>query len=173
LLEPTNGRITVGGLDLAVCSPDAWWRLVAWVPQRPSLLRGTVTENIRLGDPGASDSRVREAARLAAADGFIEALPGGYDTVIGDGGRPLSPGERRRLGLARAFLRDAALVILDEPTADLDPENVERVGEAVERLREGRTVLLIAHRPELVRRADRVVRLEHGATVQMAVRVAA
>jgi thiol reductant ABC exporter CydD subunit len=173
LLEPTNGRITVGGLDLAVCSTEAWRRLVAWVPQRPSLVRGTVMENIGLGDPDASEARVREAARLAGAADFIEALPAGYETVIGDGGRPLSPGERRRVGLARAFVRDAALVILDEPTADLDPENVERVGEAVERLREGRTMLLIAHRPELVRRADRVVRLEQGATVPVAVREAA
>jgi ATP-binding cassette, subfamily C, bacterial CydD len=173
LLEPTDGRITVGGLDLAVCSSDAWRRLVAWVPQRPALVRGTVTDNIRLGDPGASHSRVRAAARLAAADGFIDALPDGYDTLIGDGGRPLSPGERRRVGLARAFLRDAALVILDEPTADLDPQNVERVAEAVERLRAGRTVLLIAHRPELVRRADRVVCLESCATVRAAESVAA
>jgi ATP-binding cassette, subfamily C, bacterial CydD len=173
LLEPTGGRITVGGLDLAVCSTDAWWRLVAWLPQRPSLVRGSVTENIALGDPDASDARVREAARLAGADDFIEALPAGYETVIGDGGRPLTPGERRRIGLARAFVRDAALVILDEPTADLDPENVERVAEAVERLREGRMVLLIAHRPELVGRADRVVRLVQGAMVPVPMREAA
>ncbi|HEX8856181.1 MAG TPA: thiol reductant ABC exporter subunit CydD [Thermoleophilaceae bacterium] len=173
LIEPTGGRITVGGVDLAVCSTDAWRRLVAWVPQHPSLLRGTVTENIRLGVPGASIDRVREAARLAGADGFIEALPEGYDTIIGDGGRRLSPGERRRVGLARAFLRDAALVILDEPTADLDPESVERVADAVERLRDGRTMLLIAHRPELVGRADRVVLLESGAAVPLRMREAA
>ena len=173
LLEPTDGRITVGGLDLAACSTDAWRRHLAWVPQRPSLVRGTVMENIGLGDPDASVARVREAVRLAGADDLIESLPAGYETLIGDGGRPLSPGERRRVGLARAFVRDAALVILDEPTADLDPENVERVGDAVERLSEGRTVLLIAHRRELVRRADRVVRLEQGATAPVAVREAA
>jgi ATP-binding cassette subfamily C protein CydD len=173
LIEPTDGRITVGGVDLAVVSTDAWRRWVAWVPQRPSLLRGTVAENILLGDPGASEPRVREAARLAGADGFIEALPDGYHTLVGDGGRRLSPGERRRVGLARAFLRDAALVILDEPTADLDPESVARVGEAVERLRDGRTMLLIAHRPELVARADRVVLLESGAAVPVGLREAA
>jgi ABC-type multidrug transport system fused ATPase/permease subunit len=115
-----------------------------------------VADNVRLGDPGASDQRVRDAAALAGAAGVIASLPEGYATVVGDGGRALSPGERRRIGLARAFLRDAPLVILDEPTADLDPDSVTVVAEAVARLREGRTVLLIAHRPELsVRRPGR------------------
>jgi ATP-binding cassette, subfamily C, bacterial CydD len=173
LLAPTEGRITVGGIDLASCAPEAWWQRVAYVPQRPALLRGTVAENISLGDPGAPLTRVREAARLAGANGFIEALPAGYETVVGDGARALSPGERRRVALARAFLRDARLVVLDEPTADLDPDSVERVGEAVERLCEDRTVLLIAHRPELVRRADRVVRLERGVALPTPMREAA
>ena len=135
---------------------------VAWVPQHPTVLRGSVADNIRLGDATASDARVLHAAALAGADGFIEALPRGHETLVGDGGRPLSAGERRRLGLARAFLRDAPLVVLDEPTADLDPLSAELVADAVERVCAGRTVLLIAHRPELVRRADRVVRLERG-----------
>ena len=135
---------------------------VAWVPQHPTLLRGSVADNIRLGDATASDERVLQAAALAGADGFIEALPRGHETLVGDGGRPLSAGERRRLGLARAFLRDAPLVVLDEPTADLDPLSAELVADAVERVCAGRTVLLIAHRPELVRRADRVIRLERG-----------
>ena len=165
LLEPTQGRVTVGGIDLGDCRPEAWRRLVAWVPQRPALLHGTVAENILLGKPGAPELDVRRAATLAGADGFIARLPAGYDTVVGDAGRPLSPGERRRIGLARAFLRDAPLVILDEPTADLDPASVERVASAVGRLRAGRTMLLIAHRGELVRRADRIVRLERGAAV--------
>ena len=93
------------------------------------------------------------------------ALPEGYDTVVGEGGRPLSAGERQRIAIARAFLRDAELVILDEPTANLDPVSAELVGEAIERLRPGRTVLLIVHRPELATRADRVVRLEDGRIV--------
>jgi ABC-type multidrug transport system fused ATPase/permease subunit len=152
----------VGGVDLARCQTDAWRRHVAWVPQHPILLRGTVADNIRLGDPTASDQAVRQAAALAGADGFIGALPHGHETLVGDGGRPLSAGERRRLGLARAFLRDAPLVLLDEPTADLDPVSAELVAEAVERACAGRTVLLVAHRPGLVRRADRVVRLERG-----------
>jgi thiol reductant ABC exporter CydD subunit len=167
LVEPTAGRISVGGVDLARCDRRAWLRLIAWVPQHPSLFRGTVAENVRLGDPHASDQRVLDAAVLAGADGFIRALPSGYATEVGDGGRPLSPGERRRVGLARALLRDAPLVVLDEPTADLDPHSVKLVSEAVCGLKaEGRTMLVIAHRPELVGHADRAVRLLHGSSVQ-------
>jgi ATP-binding cassette subfamily C protein CydD len=165
LLQPTAGRVTIGGTDLAGCNLDAWRRHVAWVPQHPALLRSTVAENIRLGTPSAPDERVRAAAALAGADGFVRALPAGYATLVGDGGRPLSPGERRRIGLARAVLRDAPLVILDEPTADLDPVGVEVVAAVVRRLAAGRTVLLIAHRPEVVEHADRIVRLERGAIV--------
>ena len=159
LAEPTAGRVTAGGVDLAGCDPAAWRAQVAWVPQRPTLFRGTVAENIRLGDAAASDAAVREAAAQAGADGFVRELPGGYETVVGDGGRPLSAGQVRRIALARAFLRDAPLVVLDEPTADLDPASAEAVGEAVVRLLGGRTVLLVTHRPELEARADRVVRL--------------
>jgi thiol reductant ABC exporter CydD subunit len=162
--EPDAGRITVGGLDLAECRTDLWRSMVAWVPQRPTMFRGTVAENIGLGVRGASQQRIRDAAMLAGADRFVRALPFGYETAIGDGGRPLSAGERRRIALARAFLRDAPLVILDEPTADLDRTSADVVAEAVERLRVERTVLVIAHRPELVQRADRVVSLDVGGT---------
>ncbi len=163
--EPTSGRIMVGGLDLADCQTDLWRRLIAWVPQRPTIFRGTVGDNIRLGDAHASEQMVRDAAVLAGADRFVRALPAGYETIVGDGARPLSAGERRRIALARAFVRDAPLVILDEPTADLDPTSAAVVAESVERLRAGRTVLLIAHRPELVQHADRVVVLGEGGTV--------
>jgi thiol reductant ABC exporter CydD subunit len=162
LADPTAGRVTVGGTDLARCDIEAWRRQLAWVPQHPTIFRGTVADNIRLGRAGADDAAVRAAAGLAGADGFVQELPDGYETLVGDGGRPLSAGERRRLALARAFLRDAALVVLDEPTADLDPESAELVGRAMERLSRGRTVLLIAHRPEFARRADRVVVLAGG-----------
>jgi ATP-binding cassette, subfamily C, bacterial CydD len=162
LAEPTAGRVSVGGVDLARCDTEDWRRQLAWVPQHPTVFRGTVADNIRLGGGDASDEDVREAARLAGADEFVRALPGGYETLVGDGGRPLSAGERRRVALARAFVRDAPLVILDEPTADLDPDSAELVARAIERLRHGRTVLLIAHRPELAGRADRVVVLEGG-----------
>jgi thiol reductant ABC exporter CydD subunit len=165
LIEPTAGRISIGAADLAGCNSESWRRLIAWVPQHPTLFRGTVEENIRLGDPNASEQRMLDAAVMAGADGFIRALPHGYETQIGDGGRSLSPGERRRIGLGRAFLRDAPLVLLDEPTADLDPHSVEVVSAAVRRLKEGRTMLVIAHRTELVAHADRAVHLVRGAAV--------
>ncbi len=162
--DPIAGRITVGGVDLADCRTDVWRRFLAWVPQRPTIFRGTVGDNIRLGAPRATAARTREAAMLAGADRFVRELPSGYETVVGDGGRPLSAGERRRIALARAFLRGAPFVILDEPTADLDPVSADVIAEAVERLRPGRTVLLIAHQAGLVHQADRVVSLDPGGT---------
>jgi ATP-binding cassette, subfamily C, bacterial CydD len=172
-VQPAAGRVTVGGVDLAGCDVAAWRRQVAWVPQRPALLRASVADNLRLGAPEAADDGVRGAAALAGADAFIASLPAGYDTLIGDGGRALSPGQRRRIGLARAFLRDAPLVILDEPTADLDVHSVAVVAAAVDRLRAGRTTLVIAHRAELVERADRVVRLAMRAAAPEPERLAA
>jgi thiol reductant ABC exporter CydD subunit len=162
LARPSSGRVTAGDADLAECDPQAWRANVAWVPQRPTLFRGTVAENIALGEPQAGEARTRAAAELAGADAFIRRLPDGYGTIVGDGGRALSAGERRRIAIARAFLRDAPLVILDEPTANLDRESAEAVGSALARLRRGRTVLLIAHDEEMVRRADRTVRLDSG-----------
>jgi ABC-type transport system involved in cytochrome bd biosynthesis fused ATPase/permease subunit len=160
--QPASGRILVGDVDLADVDPAAWRRRIAYVPQRPTLFHGTVADNIRLGDPGADDDAVRRAAELAGAHEFVSALPQGYDTPVGEAERQLSTGERRRIALARAFLRDAPLVLLDEPTADLDPGRVALVSAAIERVRPGRTVLLVAHRPELASRADRVVRLADG-----------
>jgi ABC-type multidrug transport system fused ATPase/permease subunit len=162
LVDPTGGRVTVGGVDLARCSTDSWRRQIAWLPQHPTIFRGTVADNIRLARAEACGEDVRDAAVLAGADRFVRMLPDGYETIVGDGGRPLSVGERRRIALARAFLRDASLVVLDEPTADLDPASAELVGRAIERLRVGRTMLLIAHRPELSSRADRIVGLARG-----------
>jgi ATP-binding cassette, subfamily C, bacterial CydD len=173
MLAPTEGRILIGDAELSGCSLDAWRRQVAWVPQHPTLLRATVADNIRFGEPGVPDRLVREAAARAGADGFIGTLPDGYATVVGDGARTLSAGERRRLGLARAFLRDAPLVILDEPAADLDPHGVELVADAVRRLQAGRTMLVIAHRSELVECAHRVVRLVDGAAAPEIVEAAA
>lgn len=160
LAEPSAGRIVVGGRDLAGVDAAMWRRQLAWVPQRATLIRGTIADNIRLGRPDAPEPEVESAARAAAAD-FAP-----LTTRVGEGGRPLSAGEVQRIALARAFLRDAPLVVLDEPTANLDPANAELVAAAAERLCEGRTVLLIAHRPELAARADRVVRLEGGRTVE-------
>jgi ATP-binding cassette subfamily C protein CydD len=165
LAEPTEGRVLVDGTERRDDDLAAWRREVAWVPQRATIFTGTVADNIRLGRPDADDERVRAAARLAGADGFIDELPLGYETAVGDGGRPLSAGQSQRIALARAFLRDARLVVLDEPTANLDPANAEAVSDAMQKLSAGRTVLVIAHRPELATRADRIVRLEGGRVV--------
>jgi thiol reductant ABC exporter CydD subunit len=168
LADPSGGRLVAGGVDLAGCDAAAWREQIAWVPQRPTLFRGTVAHNVRLGRPSATDAEVRRAVALAGADAFVADLPNGLETVVGDGGRPLSAGQVQRLALARAFLRDAPLVILDEPTANLDPAGAELVGDAVDRLRSGRSALLIVHRPELARRADRIVSLDAGRIVETA-----
>jgi ATP-binding cassette, subfamily C, bacterial CydD len=152
----------VGDDDLAQLDARRWRALTALVPQRPMLFRGTVAENIRLGAPAADDERVRRAAELAGAHDFVARLPLSYGTVVGDGGRQLSAGQRRRIALARAFLRDAPLVLLDEPTADLDAMSAELVAESIDRLRTRRTVVIVAHAPDLAESADRVVRLESG-----------
>jgi thiol reductant ABC exporter CydD subunit len=162
LVDPSSGRITVGDDDLAELDATRWRALTALVPQRPTLFRGTVAENIRLGAPAADDERVRRAAELAGAHDFVARLPLSYGTVIGDGGRQLSAGQRRRLALARAFLRDAPLLVLDEPTADLDATSAELVAQSIDRLRARRTVVILAHAPDLAESADRVVRLESG-----------
>jgi ATP-binding cassette, subfamily C, bacterial CydD len=165
LIAPSAGMISVGSVALDTCRMENWRRHIAWLPQHPMLLRGTVADNIWLGDPAASYSAVVEAASLAGADEFIAALPDGMRTTVGDGGRTLSPGQRRRIGLARAFLKDAPLIILDEPTADLDPFSVAIVSSALRHLERDRTILVIAHRHELVQYADRRIRLRDGAAI--------
>ena len=167
LAEPAAGRVTVGGVDLAAAAtPRAWRRQLAWVPQHPTIFRGTVADNIRLGEPDATRRATSaQAAALAGADAFVRALPAGYETLVGDGGRPLSAGERRRIALARAFLRDAPLVVLDEPTADLDAASAELVARRDRAAaRAAARVLLIAHRPELAaqRRSRRRPRARPG-----------
>ncbi len=165
LRRPDAGRVTVDGVDLAGLDDAAWRRQVSWVPQRPTLFHGTVAYNIALGAEGATGPQLERAARLAGADEFVRELPRGYDTTIGEGGRGLSAGETRRIALARALVRDAPLLILDEPTADLDAESAALVAAAIGEAREGRAVLVIEHRPALARLADRVVRLADGKTV--------
>jgi len=159
-VRPDSGRVLVDWADLAEFDPDVWRSRIAWVPQRPYLFAGTVADNIRLGRPDASEEEVRAAAEAAGALGFVEALPQGLDTRLGEQGAGLSSGQRQRIALARAFLRDAPLLLMDEPTSNLDAESEAAVVDAVRRLAEGRTVVLVAHRPALVALADRVVRLE-------------
>ena len=162
LLEPDAGRILAGGLDLRRCDPGAWRRQIAWVPQHPTLFRGTVAENVALGQPGADHERLRGACRSVCADEFIGLLPAGYETTIGDGGRVLSAGERQRIALARALVRDASLLVLDEPTAHLDEDAARRVLATLESRRRMQTILLITHREDVAAVADRVIRLEGG-----------
>jgi thiol reductant ABC exporter CydD subunit len=162
LADPSSGAVTCGGVDLRRVEPREWRSRVAWIPQRPTIFAATAAENIRLHDPGASDHRLREAARAANALEFIESLPAGFETQLGEGGRRLSFGQAQRLALARAFLRNPALVVLDEPTAHLDPEGAGVVWEAIARLARERTALVISHRASLVREASRIVELRSG-----------
>ena len=165
-VEPTSGSLTVDGIPFDEIDPDSWRRRIAWVPQEPHLLSNTVTGSIRSARPEATDAEIRAAARKAGADQFIERLPGKWDATIGVQGARLSGGEVRRLALARAFLREVPLVILDEPGTGLDPESLEIIERATRDLTRGRTVLVIAHRLSTVRRADRIVVLDRGTVVQ-------
>jgi ATP-binding cassette subfamily C protein CydCD len=153
-VPPTSGRMRVGSTELRDLDPDRWRDGIAYVPQRPYLFAGTVAENIDLrGD--ASPPAVTTAARLA----HLDDLPDGLSTVVGDGGAGLSAGQRQRVALARAFLHGGGLVVLDEPTANLDALTESELVAAIQRLARGRTVLLITHRPALIVAADRVVDL--------------
>ena len=165
-LSPTQGRILVGTQDLADVDLEDWRRHLAWVPQQPRLFQGRIADNIKLGMPEADAEAVREAARRARVDSFIESLPDGYDSLVGERGAGLSGGQIQRIALARAFLRDAPLVILDEPTANLDPESERLVQESIDDLARNRTLLVIAHRLATVRRADRILVLDEGQVVE-------
>lgn len=157
---PDEGHVRVGGRDLAELDPERWRSRIAWVPQRPHLFAGTIAENVRLARPDADDEAVVAALREAGAYDFVAELPDGVRTRLGEDGAGLSAGQRQRLALARAFLADRPLLLLDEPTASLDGETEAGIVEAVRRLAAGRTVLLVVHRPALLAVADRVVALE-------------
>ncbi|WP_237326892.1 thiol reductant ABC exporter subunit CydD [Streptomyces sp. CBMAI 2042] len=157
---PDEGRVRVGGRDLAELDPERWRSRIAWVPQRPHLFAGTIAENVRLARPDADDEAVVAALRDAGAYDFVAELPDGERTLLGEDGAGLSAGQRQRLALARAFLADRPLLLLDEPTASLDGETEAGIVDAVRRLAAGRTVLLVVHRPALLAVADRVVTLE-------------
>ncbi|MGW2565512.1 thiol reductant ABC exporter subunit CydD [Streptomyces sp. NPDC001537] len=158
-VRPAAGRVRVGGADLAEVDLEQWRSRIAWVPQRPQLFAGTIAENVRLARPDADDTAVRKALGDAGALEFVDGLPTGAQTVLGEDGAGLSAGQRQRLALARAFLADRPVLLLDEPTAALDGATEAEVVEAVRRLAVGRTVLLVVHRPALLSVADRVVRL--------------
>jgi ATP-binding cassette subfamily C protein CydD len=166
-VDPSSGAISVGGLPLESLPPDWWRSQVAWVPQRPYLFDDSAAANIALARPDAGVDEIRRAAERAHAHEFIEALPQGYDTSIGERGERLSGGQAQRIALARAFLKDAQLVLLDEATANLDPALEALIRESIRRLLTDRTALIIAHRLNTVAAADRVIVLDGGRVVQV------
>ena len=160
LLEPEAGSVRIGDVELAELDLQAWRAQLSWVPQRPHLFACSIAQNVRLGRGEASDGEVWAALSAAGLAETVRELPAGLQTVLGERGAGLSAGERQRLALARAFLRDTPLLLLDEPTANLDGQTERHVVEAVRRLSRGRTVVLVAHRPALIDLADRVLALE-------------
>jgi len=168
-VTPAAGTIEAGGDDLAATDLEQWRRQIAWVPQQPYLFSGSAADNIALGQPGASRGAVGRAARLAGAAEFIDSLPSGYDTPLGERGLRLSAGQRQRIALARAFLRDAPLLLLDEPTAHLDPAGARLVASALDTELADRTVILISHgRGWSGGAGGRALNLDHGTLVASA-----
>lgn len=167
LAKPEEGRILVNGVDLSDCGGAPWRARIAWVPQHPFIFSASVRANLILGCPAASDGEIRTALEAAAAWDFVQSLSAGLDTILGDRGAGLSGGELRRLALARAFLRQADLIVLDEPTAGLDVKNEELVSTALQRLALNRTVLVISHRETTVRSAQRVAVMAGGRILQV------
>ncbi|MBN1680452.1 MAG: thiol reductant ABC exporter subunit CydD [Anaerolineae bacterium] len=161
-IEPSAGHITVSGQPLHDIPADAWRDRIAWVPQRPYLFNASVADNIRLGRPDALLDAVIHAAQQAHADAFIRDLPAGYDTRIGERGARLSGGQAQRLALARAFLRNAPLLIMDEATANLDPHTEQLIQASIRALMHNRTALIVAHRLNTVQDADHIVVLDRG-----------
>lgn len=165
-IEPQQGTIYVGDVPLTSLDPT-WWRTqVAWVPQQPYLLNASIADNIRLGQPDATLEEVIAAARLAHADTFIREMPDGYDTLIGERGARLSGGQAQRIAIARAFLKDAPLLILDEATSSLDAHHEELLHASLAQLMRGRTVLVIAHRLTTTQDADVIWVLSEGRIVE-------
>ncbi|NXJ58383.1 ABCB8 protein, partial [Spizaetus tyrannus] len=161
--EPTQGTITLDGHDISSLDPS-WLRgqVIGFISQEPVLFGTTIMENIRFGKPGASDAEVYAAAQLANADGFIRSFPEGYNTIVGERGTALSGGQKQRIAIARALLKDPAVLILDEATSALDAQSEKVVQEALDRAVSGRTVLLIAHRLSTIQGADLIVVLAQG-----------
>jgi ATP-binding cassette subfamily C protein CydD len=159
-IEPSSGTVRVGETDLAAVPVDSWRAQIVWVPQHPRLFEGSVAENIALGQPRASRAAIEDAARLAGAAGFIEVLPHGYDTQLGEQAARLSAGERQQLALARAFVRDTPLLLLDEPTAHLAPAAAAAIDDVIGGLLAGRTIIVATHRDPYLVGASQVITLD-------------
>ena len=166
LHDPTEGQLLVNGDDLREFRAEDWHRLVSIVEQEPYLFHDSVLNNIRYGKLDATEAEVREAARLAYADRFIEAQPRAYDTVVGERGMTLSAGQRQRIALARAIIRNPEVLILDEATSALDSESERLIQEAIDELKSRCTLVIIAHRLSTIVNADRIVILEGGRVVE-------
>ena len=163
--DPDSGRIALDGLDIRTADPQAVRARYALVPQDPVIFGADALENIRYGRPDADEAAVRAAAEAAAAAEFIDQLPDGFATFLGEKGARLSGGQRQRLSLARALLRDPSVLLLDEATSALDAENERLVQQALEKLKAGRTTLVIAHRLATVVNADRIIVMDQGRAV--------
>lgn len=162
LYDPNAGVVSIDGRDIRDFDPREWRSVLGFVSQEPALFATSIAENIRYGDASADDEAVRAAARAANAETFVDAFPEGFDTLVGERGVRLSGGQKQRIAIARAVLRDPRILILDEATSALDAESEHLVKEALDRLMESRTTLVIAHRLSTVKSADRVVVLEDG-----------
>lgn len=161
-----RGSVSVGGIDVSEIHGDSLLQHISMVFQKVYLFQDTILNNIRFGRPEASFEEVEEAAKKACCHEFIMALPSGYETVIGDGGSTLSGGEKQRISIARAMLKDAPIVILDEATASVDPENEQAIQQAISALVHGKTIVIIAHRLATIRNADQILVLDEGRIVQ-------
>jgi subfamily B ATP-binding cassette protein MsbA len=164
--DATSGRVLIDGLDVTDYKLSALRAQVGFVLQETVLFRGTIRENIAYGRPGATDEEIVAAAKIANADEFITRMPHGYDSMVGERGDTLSGGQRQRIGIARAVVRNSPIMILDEPTAALDPESEALVIEALRRLMQGRTVIMIAHRLSTIRDADKIIVLKEGVVAE-------
>jgi ABC-type multidrug transport system fused ATPase/permease subunit len=154
--------VTVGEVDLRALDEEAWRRRLSYLSERPTLIAGSLADNLRLADPAAGDYRLREVLDEMGAGDLVASLPDGLDTRLGEGGRQVSAGERQRIALARAVLRNASFHLLDEPTSHLDDDTEATVVEALGRALSGRSALIVTHRPAVLRLADRVVTLKGG-----------
>jgi ABC-type multidrug transport system fused ATPase/permease subunit len=164
--DSDSGRIRIDGVDVCDYKLHPLRQQIGFVLQDTVLFRGTVRDNIAFGRPGATGDEIVAAAKLANADEFIARMPDGYDSPVGERGHSLSGGQRQRIGIARAFIRDSPILILDEPTASLDAESEALVVEGLERLMKGRTVIVIAHRLSTIRDADRILVIKDGVVAE-------
>ena len=164
--DVTEGRITVDGKDIRSLTLKSLRNNIGTVQQDVYLFDGTIGENIAYGKPGATAGEIAEAARRANIDAFIESLPQGYDTVVGERGSRLSGGQKQRVAIARVFLKNPKILILDEATSALDNESEEAVQESLEELARGRTTIIIAHRLSTIKHADEIATVEHGRVVE-------